>query len=559
MIHRLASRKSEPLSASRAAALCTVALIGCAAPQTQLGSVSQDQVAIEAARQQQFALELALKQQHRLQNVAVPLLEAAAPFCGEKVRGASGFVATNAFRWKKEYYNAALSAGFSDTLVVLNVAPGSAAAQAGLVAGYRLLAVDSTPVLVGRNAIDDLSAKIPSANDKRTTPYRLTVRRGDTTSTIDINPHLSCAYTPIATPEDMVNAYADGHSIFITAGIMRFLPDDNDLAVVVAHEIAHDAMRHIDAQMKNSLIGALLGAVVDVAAATQGVNTDFASQGAKLGSMVFSQDFEREADYVGLYILALGRRPYGQAANLWRQIGAANPGSIKFATSHPTTAERFVRLDTWRGEVNKKVALGQALQPEMKNGKTFITGGATSMVASTQIAPGSSISSLVQRNESANKNQPVSPFESGAKATESEGRSEPSAQAVEKKTVADVRRKPARESKAEPLTPSSAAADRGAHAIIGAPSSDSARVAATEKFLDAQRLIGSHKWKEAENAYRETLLLDGAVAKYHAALAKLLSLLRRYDEAIAEYTAATLLDLDNNEYRRLLKEARSKR
>jgi hypothetical protein len=49
------------------------------------------------------------------------------------------------------------------------------------------------------------------------------------------------------------------------------------------------------------------------------------------------------------------------------------------------------------------------------------------------------------------------------------------------------------------------------------------------------------------------------VAKYHASLAKLFSLLRRYEEAIAEYTAATLLDLDNPEYRRLLKEARTKR
>jgi hypothetical protein len=49
------------------------------------------------------------------------------------------------------------------------------------------------------------------------------------------------------------------------------------------------------------------------------------------------------------------------------------------------------------------------------------------------------------------------------------------------------------------------------------------------------------------------------VAKYHASLAKLFSVLRHYEEAIAEYTAATLLDLDNPEYRRLLKEARTKR
>jgi predicted Zn-dependent protease len=501
---------------------------------------------------------LALKQQHRLQNVAIPLLEAAAPFCGDRVRGASGFVATNAYRWKKEYYNAALSSGFSDTLVVLNVAPNSAAAVAGLVAGDRILAVNSTPILIGRTAIDDLSAKIPSSKDKRIQTYRLSIRRGEDTSTIEISPRLACAYTPIVTPEDMVNAYADGHSIFVTAGILRFLPDDNDLAVVVAHEIAHDAMRHIDAQMKNSLIGTLLGAVVDVAAASQGVNTDFASQGAKLGAMVFSQDFEREADYVGLYILALGGRPFDQAANLWRQIGAANPGSIKFATTHPTTAERFVRLDTWRNEVSRKVALGQPLQPEMKNGKTFITEGSTTMVAASQSARGSSISTLTSPKSSEKKDPPLASAGIPAQPTESEGPASRKNEVDEKKVAPERISKSVRESKTRPAV-SANVDDRGAHAIIGAPSSDSARIAATEKFVEAQRLMGSHKWQEAEAAYRETLLLDGSMAKYHASLAKLLSLLRRYDEAIAEYTAATLLDLDNPEYRRLLKETRTKR
>jgi predicted Zn-dependent protease len=544
---------------ARLATLLVLALIGCAAPQTQLGSVSHDQVAIEAARQQQFALELALKQQHRLQNVAIPLLEAAAPFCGDRVRGASGFVATNAYRWKKDYYNAALSAGFSDTLVVLNVAPNSAAAVAGLVAGDRVLAVNDTPILIGRSAIDDLSAKIPSAKDKLIQSYRLTIRRGDDTSTIQISPRRACAYTPIVTPEDMVNAYADGHSIFVTAGIMRFLPDDDDLAVVVAHEIAHDAMRHIDAQMKNSLIGTLLGAVVDVAAASQGVNTDFASQGAKLGAMVFSQDFEREADYVGLYILALGGRPFDKAANLWRQIGAANPGSIKFATTHPTTAERFVRLDTWRNEVSKKVALGQPLQPEMKNGKTFITDGPGTMVAASRSAPGSSLSTLVSPRSS-EKNHPLVPGAGiSAQQVASEIPSTRRNDLDDKKIVPEKIPKSVQESRTRARALTANVEDRGAHAIIGAPSSDSARIAAAEKFIEAQRLMGSHKWQDAEAAYRETLLLDGSVAKYHASLAKLFSLLRRYEEAIAEYTAATLLDLDNPAYRRLLKEARTKR
>jgi Flp pilus assembly protein TadD len=71
--------------------------------------------------------------------------------------------------------------------------------------------------------------------------------------------------------------------------------------------------------------------------------------------------------------------------------------------------------------------------------------------------------------------------------------------------------------------------------------------------------MGSHQWDQAEQSFRNTLLLDGSVAKYHAGLGSLLMVLHRWDEAEAEYVAAVLLDLDNAEYRRLVKEARSRR
>jgi hypothetical protein len=228
---------------------------------------------------------------------------------------------------------------------------------------------------------------------------------------------------------------------------------------------------------------------------------------------------------------------------LWRLIGAANPGSIKFASSHPTTAERFVRLDNWRNEISQKIALGKTLQPEMKNGKTFIVeGSADRAVASNKMSAGSSIATLSPATRSAKEEKKVAVPERRPLETES------ISPTVSKTT--DKSAKPVSETNA---------VERTAHAIIGAPSSDSARIAATEKFEDAQKYFGTHDWKRAEAAFRETLLLDGSLAKYHAALAKLMMVLRRYDEAVAEYTAATLIDLDNAEYRKLLKEARSKR
>jgi predicted Zn-dependent protease len=515
-----------------------------------MGSVSQDQIVIEQARQQQFALELALKQQLRLQTVAEPLLRAAVPLCGAKVRPISGFVAGNAYRWKKDYFNAAMAAGYNDTLTLINVTTGLPAADAGLKVGDRILAIDGAPLVTGPRASDDLASKLPSPKSKVAKRYLITYRRGASSATVTVVPQMACAYTPQVVEADETNAYSDGQSIFVTTGILRFLNDDSELAVVVGHELAHNAMHHIEAKMKNSLMGALLGAVVDVAAATQGVNTkgDFANQGAQLGAMVFSQDFEREADYVGLYILALADRPLDGTSNLWRRMAAAHPGSIKFASSHPTTAERFVRLNTWRGEIEQKVAMGEPLKPEMKGGPVSLAsvrpagGKSNTVVAQTATAQTAALAPAPEPTRVAS-------------ADKADSKTDMARKAVSLKSGLTTEPVSRPSSDASGTIPSG----ESARSIIGAPSSETARDAAVGTFAEAKAYMGAHQWTQAEQSFRKTLLLDGSVAKYHAGLGSLLMVLRRWDEAEAEYVAAVLLDLDNTDYRRMVKEARSKR
>jgi predicted Zn-dependent protease len=167
--------------------------------------------------------------------------------------------------------------------------------------------------------------------------------------------------------DDAINAYADGKLVYVTTGMLRFA-NDEELQIVLGHEIAHNAERHIEAKQKNAGWGALLGAVADVALATQGVNTQgaYTQQFSQLAGMSFSQDFEREADYVGSYILARAKLPTDRAPLFWRRMAAESPGSIKFASSHPTSTERFVRLGQYHSEIRAKLTGGTALVPNMK-------------------------------------------------------------------------------------------------------------------------------------------------------------------------------------------------
>jgi hypothetical protein len=47
-------------------------------------------------------------------------------------------------------------------------------------------------------------------------------------------------------------------------------------------------------------------------------------------------------------------------------MAAESPGSIKFASSHPTSTERFVRLGQYHSEIQAKRASGGVLTPNMK-------------------------------------------------------------------------------------------------------------------------------------------------------------------------------------------------
>jgi Zn-dependent protease with chaperone function len=437
--------------------------VGCAGPITQVGTVSQADVRAEQQEQLRLAAQTALENQRRVERVAAPLLDAAAPLCAKS---------TQARRPKR---------GAASTELV---PPGV------------------------------------------------------------------CTFQVIAQHGSELNAGADGKHIFIETALLRFVSDE-ELAVVIAHEIAHNAMRHMDAVKKNALGGAVLGALADIASAAGGVNTHgrYTQMGADAGAQAYSQDFEREADYVGLYIMAWAGLPVDKAANFWRRMAVEHPAGIVFATTHPTTAERFVRLEQWSKEVNRKLASGEAFGPEMKDQRR--------VVASRPLAPlpahASGDVALVTR--SAPSATPALGTDAGPKTSFA-----PTPTAV----VVTAAPTPALIEKTAPPTAAKLAApesddERFARATVGAPRSQADRDAAIPAYERGMAYLGAHKWELAKAQFKEALRLDGSVAAYHAALGEVYFVEEDWPGAAAEYTAALLIDVDNDDYRARLKEARARK
>ncbi|MGH7502581.1 MAG: M48 family metalloprotease [Longimicrobiales bacterium] len=347
-------------------AILMFVLPSCATTTTRIAPVSPERVRAEEARQREIVLREIAAEQHRLDSLAFPLLIAAADVCGEKHGPVWGFRVDGAQEYEGPWREAVLANGLEEGIVVTSVIAGSAADRGGLRRGDRIIALDGDQLSGKRGAVADLRlafAAVARARGGARVEYERAAVRHSTV----LEPDSGCAVGTIVTPEGGINAFADGRNIIFPWAMMRFA-DDTELRVVIGHEIAHNAMRHIEARKKNALFGAILGALGDVALASQGVNTggQYAAEFAAAGARAYSQDFEREADYVGLYILARAGLPLENAPMLWRHFAQIDPGSIAYASTHPTTAERFVRLEATAKEIERKRAAGQPLLPEMK-------------------------------------------------------------------------------------------------------------------------------------------------------------------------------------------------
>lgn len=177
----------------------------------------------------------------------------------------------------------------------------------------------------------------------------------------------TCNYKLRLKQDDEINAFAGPSEMVFTTGMMQFLQSDDEIAVVVGHELAHHTGQHIHSKMGNQIVGALTAGLF---AAMLGGNANTVNQfgelGAGIGRMAYSQGFEHEADYVGLYYAArAGYDPF-VAEGLWRRMGMMDPKAIVFARTHPTTAERAVSMRQTATEINDKRALGLPLIPAFK-------------------------------------------------------------------------------------------------------------------------------------------------------------------------------------------------
>ncbi|MGB8274670.1 MAG: M48 family metallopeptidase [Alphaproteobacteria bacterium] len=322
--------------------------------------ISKEAAEAEAEKQRQLILDQYIKDAGRLNDMTFRIFTANADLCKERTRPISGayFIDKSAVT---DDFAKAISSRFRIDApeVIATVAAGSPADNAGLKAGDGIIKLNNWDVPRGRDAGKKFHDKfLEFAKDNK--PVDITVRDATSDRTITITPVTACDFDVGLVFGDDVNAFADGKMVAFYTGMLRFASTDEELATVVSHETAHNLMNHIDKQRGNAFLGILL----DILAAGVGVNT----QGAfgKMAALAYSQEFEAEADYVGLYLMARAGYKIEDTPNFWRRMAIAHPSGVNagFGATHPSTPERFLALEKTVAEIDSKRAAGQPVVPE---------------------------------------------------------------------------------------------------------------------------------------------------------------------------------------------------
>ncbi|MEE8610474.1 MAG: M48 family metalloprotease [Sphingomonas aquatilis] len=221
------------------------------------------------------------------------------------------------------------SFGFETPIAVEAVVPGSAAAEAGVRAGDSIVSVDDRPIGSGAPGKDASSAARDAAVEQiaglpADRPLAVELMREGRTRTVTIpaSPGCRSAFEVLLGPG--MTASADGRIVQIGVRLFERYNDD-EVAVVVAHELSHNILRH--------------AARLEAAGVKRGLLSEVGRNG-RLFRLT-----EDQADLLGAYLLRNAGYDPQIAVRFWHEHGGDVDGGLFRSRTHPSSSARAKALE----------------------------------------------------------------------------------------------------------------------------------------------------------------------------------------------------------------------
>lgn len=141
-----------------------------------------------------------------------------------------------------------------------------------------------------------------------------------------------------------------GGKIVVYTGLLNLVSSDDELAVVMGHEVAHAVAKHANERMSQQVLsevgGSLLGAAVSGSStAVQAVAGTVYGLGSQYGVMLpYSRKHELEADHLGLIFMAMAGYNPDAAVTFWQKMAAQGSKTPELMSTHPSDANRIKEI-----------------------------------------------------------------------------------------------------------------------------------------------------------------------------------------------------------------------
>lgn len=365
--HRTAlTRLKQPALQTRLL-LLPVAMLLAACATTTVSQLPSDAPAGEPARPvsqpavvtaDQQALQALVTLQDRLYRVAAPLLVNNPELCKGNARNLLGFTAKNKYSYSADFVNAAQkSLGLDDRLQIMGVLAGSGAARAGIRRGDTLIAVEDKVLPDGESAEREAAAILAPMMAGRTN-VALSVLRNGANVSLNVPLTHACAFGVELGNTDNVVAYADGHRILITRGMLNAVRSDDELAYVMAKEMAHNALSHATKLRMSATIGGIIDNLTRI-------RPDMSIMAGLAGIRPMPQDLDAMADKLSLYMLVRAGYKIDQVVPFWQRMASQYPATMlnSYTALHPSTAYRVAAMEKTLKDISVKQARKKPLLP----------------------------------------------------------------------------------------------------------------------------------------------------------------------------------------------------
>tara|TARA_Y100000741_G_scaffold164369_1_gene124055 strand:- start:4503 stop:5351 length:849 start_codon:yes stop_codon:yes gene_type:complete len=154
-----------------------------------------------------------------------------------------------------------------------------------------------------------------------------------------------------------------GGKIAIYTGILPITKNEDGLAAVMGHEIAHAVAKHSIERASRALVLNVGTQIIDIASGGSISRTSRAT-GVDVAGMLrtfgidnpFGRKQEKEADYLGLIFSSLAGYDIRESVKVWERMKEANEGKEppEWMSTHPSSLRRIESLTNWIPEITIK-------------------------------------------------------------------------------------------------------------------------------------------------------------------------------------------------------------